>query len=72
MYVVVRNVGKNKDYLMSLDNVWGTACIGDIKQAMSFFSYDEAVKQAERAQATCRGIGGVVDPDKIQFTVKPL
>lgn len=72
MYVVTRKIAKRTDYLKALCPDWGTACIGDIKQAMSFFSKDEAERQAKRAQETCRNVDGIVDPCIVQFSVKEL
>lgn len=58
VYVIQRRVGKTTDYLHEWCDQWGTACMGSVKLAMAFATFDEATAAAKRAQRECKGADG--------------
>lgn len=59
VYIVQRSYNRHgRDYLTAWCDKWGTACMGDPRQAMQFTHASDAETAAVRAQTTCRGVDG--------------
>jgi hypothetical protein len=58
-YVVKRTYGiSGSDYLHEWCDTWGTACMGSIKLAMQFDTFEQAQAAAIKAQSVCMGVDG--------------
>ena len=59
MYIVTRHCGRqNVDYLLSLNNPWGTVCMGAKSKALTFPDVESARAAARKARRACMGWNG--------------
>lgn len=64
MYAVIRRYGPNADYLISLNDYWGTVCAGDATRqagqsfALKFNSLQAARAAARKARRACMSWNG--------------
>lgn len=71
-YIVKRTMGKNTVFLSAWCDIWGTACMASKKNAIVFHNLASAEAAARMAQATCKGVHGVVNIDECKFSVIKL
>ena len=72
LFRIKRTYYGHSDYLSAWDSSYGTACMGSPAHAMTFVKREDANNAARRANNTCCGINGSMNPDNIQFTVESI